>query len=639
MATRTQKYDESSIKRLKGLEGVRMRPTQYLGQRGNYMVFQCAKEIWDNAFDEAFAGRNKHIYVHADNKNGSYLIADQAEGIPVGLVLSDPENPRSKKVSMMTLIFTEIHTGGKFDDKAYAQAKGTHGVGASATNAVSSSFEVWTFRDRKWHYQKFAKGLAVGVVENTPPPKSVKDRLNYVPKKGTIVLFSPDQTVVSVDKGKTKAVLELSYTARWLKDMALLNPGIEVTFSANGKTKTFFNKDGLTYLLKYRMQKLECEPEGRVFAHDSGNMSVALQWSSHPEDDQMFTYVCSGLTNEGGEHEVGFRNALFKSISAFKLKSHKFAPKDIYYGLIGIFNYKMSGAEYGGQTKNKLVSNVAADVEKELLPVFNAFFNKNKTLARRIIRRAVDVKKSKEEFRKSLKSVSDAKRATKSNLPSCLVTAPKATVATRELFIVEGDSAGGSAKKARDARYQEVMKLDGKISNAIRTKPHALLASKKIQNLLSAIGYNFDAQKEGDNDPYKKLRVKDIILLPDADVDGDHICVLVLTLLYKLLPKLFDQGRVLIVDAPLYSAYFKGKRYFGDNHQSVVKQLPKAAPKNIVMRAKGWGEIGHETLAHVAFSPTTRKLIKVAPLKTRHCADFERLMGSDTSVRKELLGL
>lgn len=636
---KTQQYDESSIKRLKGLEGVRMRPTQYLGQRGDFMLFQAIKELWDNALDEFLAKRNKHIFVYADNKTQTYIVADRAQGIPVGLVPSDPKNLKSKKVSTLTLIFTEIHTGGKFDDKAYKTSKGTHGIGASATNAVSLSFEVWTRRENKWYYQKFSKGEPVADLATVRAiPADVKKCLNYDPKQGTIIRCVPDQSIVSADGGKTKARLSLSFTSSWLKDVAMLNPGIEITFSAQNKIKTYHNKDGLKYLIGKKLEAAEAEADGRLLEYNSESCRVALQWSSYAEADRMETYVCSGKTTENGEHEVGFRNALFKAVSEYKKKTDKFAPLDLYYGLIGIFDYHMSGAEYSGQTKNKLVSNVAGEIEKELLPQFKAFFVKNKTLARSIIRRAVEIKKSKEAFKTAVKNAQEAKQRTKASLPPGLVAAPKATAATRELYLVEGDSAAGTAKRARDLRFQEVMKLDGKPPNSIRARPHQLIGNKKIQNILAAIGYNFDAQKK-DVDPYKNLRIKSLLLLPDADADGDHICVLILTLIYKLLPRLFDEGRVFIVDAPLYSAYYKGKRYFGDNHAHVLKQLPRGAPKNIIMRAKGWGEIGHETLAHVAFDVTSRRLIQIPKMTAKEAKRFEHLMGDDASVRKELLGL
>lgn len=443
MTTRKQNYDESNIKRLRGLEGIRKRPGMYLGELGTHMVFQATKELIANAVDEFFAGRNSYVFVHADNTTGTYIVADKAEGIPVGLVPEDPSNPRSKKVSTMTLIFTEIHTGGKFDDKAYSVSQGTHGVGASATNAVSSTFEVWTHRDSKWHYQAFACGKPKAPVAQVRFPSDVKKLLPYNPTSGTIIRFSPDQSVVSVDHGKTKAKLDVAFTARWMRDMAMLNPGIELVLSSGGKTKSFLNKEGLTGIIRQRVKELEVETTGKPFTYTSDSMSIAFQWSSYSNDDGVATYVNSGITRDGGEHEVGVRNTLSKVLKPLSKKTDKYAPKDLYFGLLGIVNYKMSGAAFSGQTKDRLTSNVAALIEKELTPVLTAFFTKNKTLARSIIRRAVDVKKSKDEFKKTLDAVSNAKRKSKSNLPAALTQSPKALPSVREIYIVEGDSAAG----------------------------------------------------------------------------------------------------------------------------------------------------------------------------------------------------
>lgn len=596
--------------------------------------------VSSNCYDEFTSGRNKFIYFFADNKTSTYIVADRAQGIPVGLVPSDPENARSKKVSTLTLIFTELHTGGKFDDTAYKTSRGTHGVGAAATNAVSQSFEVWTHRDRSWHYQKFVQGKAIGeLAKISKLPQALTNSMSYKPTSGSIVRVSPDQTIVSVDGGKTRAKLDVQYTADWLKALAQLNPGLEVTFSANGKTKTFLNTNGLQQLLLDRFKEYGLEPEGKPFIYQSSSLSVAVQWSTYNDEDGLRTYVESGITRDGGEHEVGFRNALNRALTPFKKKTDKFAPKDLYYGLVGVLNFRMSGAEYSSQTKDRLTSNVAPDIEKELLPQLTAFFNKYKTVARAAIRRAMDVKKSKEEFKRTLDAVANAKKKSKAALPSSLISSPKASPATREMYIVEGDSAGGTCKKARDESFQEVAKLTGKIANAARMKLHQLMESKAIQDILTCVGYNFDSHRT-DADIYSKLRVNKILLLPDADEDGKHITVLLLTLFYKLMPRLFDEGRIYVVDAPLFSAYYKGKRYFGATHAEVARQLPKTpAARQLIMRAKGWGEIGHETLAHVAFNPKTRTTIQVKPVKGKELKHFEALVGNDSLARKELLGL
>lgn len=233
-----------------------------------------------------------------------------------------------------------------------------------------------------------------------------------------------------------------------------------------------------------------------------------------------------------------------------------------------------------------------------------------------------------------------AKKKSKGSLPTSLAQSTKANPATRELYICEGTSAKGTCKKARDSSFQEVLALTGKIANAARKKLHVLLESKAIQELLSCIGYDFDSHRKEDGvvDPYAKRRVGKIFLLPDSDEDGRHIAVLLLTLIHKLMPRLIEEGRVYLVDAPLFSTYYKGKRYFGATFEEVSKQLPRGA-KPVIMRAKGWGEIGHETLAYAAFDPKTRTTIQVKPVRGNELQHFERLVGDDAAARKELLGL
>jgi Type IIA topoisomerase (DNA gyrase/topo II, topoisomerase IV), B subunit len=248
---------------------------------------------------------------------------------------------------------------------------------------------------KKWHYQRFVKGKPVAAVKTVSFPADVKKLLPYMPTRGTVIRFKPDQSVVSTNGGKTKAKLDIAYTARAMRDMAMLNPGIELVLSANGKTKSFVNRDGLIGLVKRRILDLDLETMGKPFVHNSEKLSVAIQWTSYPEDTGLDTYVNSGQTVEHGEHELGFRNALTKALLQYKKKTDKFGPKDQYFGLIGIVNWKMSGAAFSGQTKSKLTSNVSAALEQELLPALTTFFAKNQSLARSIIRRAAAVKKSK----------------------------------------------------------------------------------------------------------------------------------------------------------------------------------------------------------------------------------------------------
>lgn len=438
MATKTNTYNEDSIQHHKGLAAVRVRPGMYLGERGPSMVYRALKEIVDNAYDEYAAGRNLSIEVYVDTKTDTYIVADGAQGIPVGL-------HKTEKISTLTLILTELHAGGKFDDKAYKTAAGTHGVGAAATNAVSSSFECWTHRDKSWHYQAFREGKPVAALKRvTCVDKSVSRLLQSVPKSGTVIRFTPDQTIVSVDKGKTPAKLNVPSTAGWLRNLAMMNKNLSITFTSGGKTRTFLNKIGIVKMLKDRLAVGELEPMGKPIILEDDVLSFAVQWTSYPEEDGVASYVSSSTTRDGGTHLDEFYAAMTKVIGEFKLPRDKYAPRDLRNGLVGVLNFKMSQPEFSSQVKDRLTSNLEKSVYDRTYKFCKAFFTANKSLVRRIIKRASEVKKTKEQFKKLMDGVAKINSSKRGiMLPNILASARKCTSATREIFLVEGDSAAG----------------------------------------------------------------------------------------------------------------------------------------------------------------------------------------------------
>lgn len=627
--TKKSGYSEEDVEVLIGLDGVRRKPSMYLGALGDPMYFTMVREVVDNAVDEFLAGRNAFVMLVLNKETDEVIVADKGEGIPVGI-------HKTTKVSTLTSVFQNLHGGAKMGrSKSHKVSGGTHGVGASAVNAVSKFFQVWTFREGKWWFQRFENSKPIGKAAPKKLDSKVVKALGYKPKLGTIVHFKPDQEII---QHKKPAKISYKECVQWFSAKAALNPGLRMVVKSGDKSKEFFNKD-LRPLIQNSLESNGATPDGKPILETGKNFTLALQWSSYENDDAFYSYVSSINTIDHGEHEVGFRSALNKALAPYKKGKESWSPKFVYCGLIGHFDWKMGNAGFSSQTKEKLISDVSGEVEETLFPVFEKFFKKNPKVARKIIKRALLLKKVKEEYANAMKAIGKAKKTRADGVPPTIhVSCPMCKPDKRELFIVEGDSAMGGSKKARFKDFQEVMRLDGKIMNAARNKPAKVLGSEDIQHILTAIGFDFNALKNG-TDPTHKLRVKSIHWLSDADVDGGHINVLGLTLLYKFIPRLFEEGRVEVVDAPLFSAYFKGNRYYGKTFKEVASQLPKGADKKIIVRSKGWGEIGVETLRSVAFDPKTRKAFKILPVKGKSGKVFENLVGSDALARKELLGL
>jgi DNA gyrase/topoisomerase IV subunit B len=658
MAKKSHKQEGFEI--AEGLAGVRLNPGLYLGELGDDMAFRVVKEEVDNAYDEAVAGRNNLIEVIIDYDQDIHIVADGAGGIPTDYKkLKD-----GTKITIMTAAFTRTHAGGKFNDKSYKTSAGTHGVGVAAANAVCESMRVFSFYNGKLVKQEFAAGE---IISKGPDPVKVKalDKdfaglLKHKPKKyGTIVVGKLDQTVVSSDarRGKklpkkyTHARVPAKRTAEWLHDMAMLNPGLEIILTVikkgKSKSRTFLNKKKLDVIPKLIADKNEVSLVGKPFVFETDNIKCSIAWSDNPDSNLLSTYVNTSPTIDGGWHKVGLQAALSTALKPFLPKTKKktsVTPSDLVLGAVGMFNWCMHGAQFTSQVKDKLASRVDKEVAEALTPALTEYFDKNKRVAKHIIKCVIAMNKGRDELQATIKSMADVKKKTKGNsLPGCLAAAPKAKVHERELYIVEGDSAAGTAIDSRNSDYQEVLSANGKPLNALNNTLAKVIGHKDIGNFLISMGADLrtlDLKAEKPTLDVSKLRVGHVILLVDSDPDGGHIAVLYLAAIYRLMPDLFMQGRVWCVDSPLFAAVHKGKVHGGMTFAEARKSAPSAVKDREIVRIKGWGEVDENFLEPIAFDPRQRKLIRINPFESAEAErHFVSVVGEGPEFRRQLLGL
>ena len=617
-------YDSKDIKILEGLEAVRKRPAMYIGSTGPNGLHHLIWEVLDNSVDEAMAGRCSKITV-ALEKNGSVTVEDDGSGIPV------KPHPKTK-ISALTTVLTTLHAGGKFESGAYTVSGGLHGVGISVVNALSKFVKVEVQRDGHVWNQDFDLGK----------PKTKIKRGKVSKKTGTKVNFLADPEIF--DETQT---YEYNIVSERLRQTAFLNKGLKITLVDNrvkpATKEEFHFKGGLIDFVEYLNEGFEPLHEKIISFADQtkdSEIEVALQWKN--EDDVTVKSFANNIhTLEGGTHEEGLRTAVTKAINDFAKKRNlhsdiSLTGDDIREGMTGVVSVRVKEPQFEGQTKTKLGNTeMKSRVQVLINDEFPKWLTKNTKEGRAIVERCAVAAKARMSAKKARELTKRKSILETSGLPGKLADCSSTDPTESELFIVEGASAAGPAKQARDSRVQAILPIRGKIINVQKVTENRALQNEEISALIKAIGTGIKAQYNGEESRYDK-----IIFLTDADVDGAHIRTLLLTFFFKFMPGLITSGKVWISEPPLYRLKASsGITYLKDDEALNKFKKENKNKKFDISRFKGLGEMNAGELWDTAMNPETRTLIKVTLADAKgamaKASDmFEVLMGNDVSKRK-----
>ena len=635
-------YSASNIQVLEGLEAVRKRPAMYIGDISEKGLHHLVNETVDNSIDEAMAGYCTDIEVTI-NEDNSITVEDNGRGIPVD------EHEKLHK-SALEVVMTVLHAGGKFDKGSYKVSGGLHGVGVSCVNALSTHMMSQVFRGGKIYQQEYEKGKPLYPVKV----------IGETDKRGTRQQFWPDPTIF------TTTVYKWDIIASRMRELAFLNAGIKITLTdlrpdEEGKTKqmVFHAKDGLKEFVRYVDRHrthlfddviyLKTEKQGIP-------IEIAIMYNTDYSEN-IHSYVNNINTIEGGTHLTGFRMALTRTLKAYaeaeptiarQIEKAKveIAPEDFREGLTAVISIKVAEPQFEGQTKTKLGnSEVQGAVQQAVNEALTDYLEEHPDEAKKICEKVVLAATARIAARKARESVQRKNFMTGGGLPGkladCSIKDPKEC----EIFLVEGDSAGGSAKQGRDRFHQAILPLRGKILNVEKVQWHKVFEAKSVMNIIQSIGVRFgvdgEDSKEANTD---KLRYDKIIIMTDADVDGSHIDTLIMTLFYRFMPKVIEEGHLYIATPPLYKCSFKNKVseycYTEQQRQAFIDKFGEGVEdKNIhTQRYKGLGEMNPEQLWETTMDPKTRLLKQVTIENAAHADEiFSMLMGDDVEPRREFI--
>ncbi len=641
MAAKPDHYDGSDIQVLEGLEAVRKRPGMYIGSTGPRGLHHLVYEVVDNAVDEALAGYCKHIevWIHPDN---SITVDDDGRGIPVDL------HPK-EKIPTVEVVLTILHAGGKFGGEGYKVSGGLHGVGVSVVNALSTHVQVNVRRSGKEYEIDFDHGKT----------KTKLHEVGASERTGTKVTFWPDPEIFT-----ETTVYDYDTLAARFREMAFLNKGLKITLhderadsagseeggEAAPRTEVFEAQGGIVDFVKYLNKGRETLNEPIYFEAENadGTVEVSMQWSTSYSSNSVMAFANNINTHEGGTHLDGFKQAVTRTINEYarskgilKEKDSNLSGDDTREGLAAVVSVKLHDPQFEGQTKTKLGNTeIRPLVQNAVTKGLAEYLEENPSPAKKIIGKATQALKAREAARKAREMTRRKNVLDSFALPGKLADCSSKKPEESEIFIVEGDSAGGSAKQARDRKTQAILPLRGKILNVERAGLHRALSSDTISSLITAIGTNI-----GDDFDADQARYHRIIIMTDADVDGAHIRILLLTFFYRYMPELINRGYVYIACPPIYGVKKKNtrstkiERYIYDEN-SLGQELAAmgGSEKFDVQRYKGLGEMDPDQLWETTMEPATRTLLQVS---IDDAAEAERavseLMGDQVEPRKEFI--
>lgn len=629
-------YTADSIQALEGIEHVRMRPSMYIGDVGTRGLHHLVYEVVDNSIDEALAGYCDTIFVTIHEGN-SITVKDNGRGIPV-------EIHKKEGKSALEVVMTKIGAGGKFDKDSYKVSGGLHGVGVSCVNALSTHLKAEIHRNGKIYVQEYSKGHSLYEV------KEIGDS-DY---RGTIVTFQPDASIFN------DLVYSYSTLATRLRELAFLNRGITITLTdererdenGNPLSETFHSEGGLKEFVEFIDGNREALMQEVIYMEgerDNIPVEVAMRYNTS-YNENLYSYVNNINTHEGGTHLAGFRRALTRTLKKYADENFNLAKEkveivgdDFREGLTAVISVKVLEPQFEGQTKTKLGnSEVSGAVDKIVGEMLTNYLEEHPNEAKTIVEKVILAAKARQAAKKAREMVQRKNPMSGSGLPGKLADCSSKDPAESELYLVEGDSAGGTAKQGRDRHFQAILPLRGKILNVEKAMAHKVLENEEIRNIYTALGVSIGTEEDSKALNMEKLRYHKIIIMTDADVDGSHIATLILTFFFRYMKELIEQGYIYIAAPPLYLLKKGNKQQYAwgeEDRERIVREWSDGTGKGVtIQRYKGLGEMNAEQLWETTMNPENRTLRQIT-IDNAAEADriFSMLMGDDVPPRREFI--